>query len=217
MEQQIDQQHKQHQDFGKSHNQQSEPARALIERRGRRRPPQRAADLAELGRPAGAADEEPCRPVHHRAAHKGGIARRGNLRAVDTLLSRPLLDRVGFAGQQGLVDKEITRLDETPVGRHEVPCGKKHDVSGHEFAPGKRHFSSVAEDLLLERDLHLEPLGRLLRPIFLDGVERRADQHDRRDNDKTREVSRQRGDHARDQQYQHERVAEPAQELQRQR
>jgi hypothetical protein len=34
---------------------------------------------------------------------------------------------------------------------------------------------SVAEHLLLKRDLHFEPFGGLLGPIFSDGVERRAD------------------------------------------
>lgn len=217
MEQQIDQQHEQHQDFGKSDDQQSEPTGALIERRRRRRPPQGAADLAELGRASGATDEEPPRPVHHRAAHESGVARRGNLRAVGAFLSRLLFGRVRFTGQQGLVDKEITRLDEAPIGRHQVPCGQKHDISGDKFAPRERHLLSVAEHLLLERDLHFEPLGGLFRPIFLDGVERRADQHDRRDDDETRKISCQRGDQARDQQHQHQGVAESAQEFQRQR
>jgi len=65
VEQQIDQQHEQHQDLGEPDDQQPEPAGALIERGGRRRPPQRAANLAKLGCQAGAANQQPGRAVHH--------------------------------------------------------------------------------------------------------------------------------------------------------
>ena len=49
VEQQIDQQHKQHEDLGKADDQHAESVGALVQGGGRRRPPQAAADLAELG------------------------------------------------------------------------------------------------------------------------------------------------------------------------
>jgi hypothetical protein len=59
--------------------------------------------------------------------------------------------------------------------------------------------------------------GGLLRPVFLEGVEGCADQHDCRDDDEARQIPGQRRDRARRQQNQYEWVAKPTEELQGER
>ena len=75
----------------------------------------------------------------------------------------------------------------------------------------------IAQDLLLERDGDLEVLGGLFRAVLLHGVQHRAHQHDCRNDDEAGQIAGERGNHCSCQQDQHKRVAEPAQEFERQR
>ena len=178
VEQQVDQQHKQHEDLGQANDQHAESVGALFQGGGRWRSPQAAADLAELGCQAGAADHQPGRAVHHRAAHEGGVGRLGDFRAVDTFFASLLLRRVGFAGQQCLVDEKIPGLEETPIRRDQIAGGQQHDIARDEILPRHRNLLPVTQDLLLERHRDLEMLGCLLGAVFLHGVESRTHQHD---------------------------------------
>jgi hypothetical protein len=54
--------------------------------------------------------QTPGRTVHHRAAHEGGVRGAGDFRAVDAFIARVLLRRLGFAGQQCLIDEKIPGL-----------------------------------------------------------------------------------------------------------
>ena len=60
-------------------------------------------------------------------------------------------------------------------------------------------------------------LGGLLGAKFLHGIEHRAHQHDCRNDDEAGQIAGERGNHRRRQQNDHERVAEPAEEFERQR
>ena len=217
MEQQIDQQDEENEDLGKAHDQHAESVGALIQGGGWRRPPQAAADLAELGCQAGGADHQPGRTVHHRAAHEGGVGCLGDFRAVDAFIARVFLRRVGLARQQCLVDEKIPGLEEAPIRRDQIPGGEQHDIAGDEVLPQYRNLLPVAQDLLLERHRDLERLGGLLGAVFLHGVEHRAHQHDCRNDDEAGQIAGERGNHRRHQQNDHERVAEPTEEFERQR
>ena len=132
MEQQIDQQDEENEGPGKAHDQHAEFVGALIQGGGWRRPPQAAADLAELGCKADAADHQPGRAVHHRAAHEGSVRGAGNFRAVDAFIAHVFLRRVGLARQQCLVDKKIPGFEETPIRWDQIPGGQQHDIAGDE-------------------------------------------------------------------------------------
>ena len=133
MEQQIDQQHKQHEDLGQADDQRAESLGALFQRRRRRRVPQADADLAWLCFQSGAADHQPGRATHHRAAHKGSVHRRSDFRAVDPFIARVLFRRVGLAGQQCLVDKKIPGFEQPPIRWDQIPGGQEYDISRHEI------------------------------------------------------------------------------------
>jgi hypothetical protein len=94
VEQQIDQQDEENEGPGKVHDQHAKSVGALIQGGGWRRPPQAAADLAELGCKAGAADHQSSRAVHHRATHEGGVRGAGDFWAVDAIIARVFLRRI---------------------------------------------------------------------------------------------------------------------------
>ena len=55
---------------------------------------------------------------------------------------RLLLDREGFAGQHGLVDKEVVGLQHDPIGRDQAARRKQHHIAWHDFA---RKAASAAD------------------------------------------------------------------------
>src|SRR6202043_1665788 len=91
------------------------------------------------------------------------------------------------------------------------------DIARDEILPQYRNLLPVAQDLLLERHRDLEMLGVLLGAVFLHGVEHRAHQHNRRNDDEACQIAGERGNHRRRQQNDHERVAKPTEEFERQR
>ena len=63
----------------------------------------------------------------------------------DPLVARLLLDRIGFAGQQRLVDEEVARLEQAAVGGDEVAGREQHDVARDELARGDVDLLAVAQ------------------------------------------------------------------------
>jgi len=128
-----------------------------------------------------------------------------------------LFRREGLARQQCLVDKKIPGLEEASIRWDQVPGGEQHDIARDEVLPEHRDLQPIPQDLLFEGDRDLEMLGGLLRAVFLHGLQHRAHQHDCRNDDEAGQVPGERGNRRSRQQDQHKRVAESAQEFERQR
>ena len=95
-----------------------------------------------------------------------------------------LLDRIGLAGQQRLVDEEVPRLEHAPVGGDQVPGGEAHDVARNDPVRWNLPWPAVADDRGPKRHRFLQLLGRLPGAVLLDEIQRHAHQHDGADDTK---------------------------------
>ena len=78
-----------------------------------------------------------------------------------------LLDGIGLAGKERLVDEEVPRRDEPAVGGYDVAGGELHDVPGHEIVDRDGALLSVAHHLCAQSDRAPQRLHGILRPDLL--------------------------------------------------
>ena len=174
---------------------------------------ERSADLAELRPVSGCAKQKSGRAADDRGSHKGGI---GSLRDVDvddTIGHGALFNRIGLAGQQTFVDEEIPGLNDPAVGRHQVSGGKHDDVTGNQLIGANGDLPSIAQGLLFQRHRDLELIGGLFGPVLLHAVEQNTEQHHGRNDHQAGNIAGKRGDCSRGEQYQHQWIAESAQDF----
>ena len=172
-----------------------------------------AGQLPKPGVAAGGEDDGLRRAAHHVGAHKAqGVA-----------LQRVLLQRIAaaghflhrqrFAGQRGLGDEQIPRLQDTQVGRDHVSRRQPDDVARHQLVD--RQFQPAALPLLVDHPQHgggiahhrLQRIRRFGRARLLDEVEQRRDPHHQGDNPGGEQILGGIGDDAEHRQQQIERVA----------
>ena len=128
-------------------------------------------------------------------------------------LLRALFHGKGFAGQQCLVDEQIPRLEQPPVCGDEAPGGEQRHVARHDLR--YRHFLGGTVAQHAGADLHrlAQPLRRPPGAVFLNEVEDDAHQHHDDDDEEARHLAGERGDDARRDQDQDQRIAETAKKL----
>ena len=152
-------------------------------------------------------------PVATRVARKTELVAVLAPSAVSPRSRGTLLDRIGFAGEQRLVDGEVARLDEAAVGGHQVAGIEHDDIAGDERLD--RHLSDrpVAHHVGLDRDRAGQRLHRVLGLALLNEIEDDAQEHDRGDDGEAGEVAGQSRQAAREEEKQNERIGEAAHEL----
>ncbi len=124
-----------------------------------------------------------------------------------------LLDGISLAGQQRLVHLRAIDGEDDAVGRHEVSGGEEHDVARHDVGHGQGDARAVAQNAGAERDRPLERFRRGLGAMLLDHVERGRKDHHEDDDREARHVPGHAGDGGGGQQDRHERIGQPAQQV----
>jgi hypothetical protein len=102
-------------------------------------------DAAEFGRHAGGHDQAAAAPVggdRPGVGHVPAIAER-QLRVGER--AALLLDRLGLAGERGLVHLQVDDLDQARVGRQAVAGAQQHDVPGHQLPRRDLGLLAVAQ------------------------------------------------------------------------
>ena len=199
--------------YGQPDDQNAELVDALLQRRGRRRLTELAADLAEL-RPSPVAQSiSLAEPLTTEVPIKAALVACATLTSTIPSGHGALFNRIGLAGQQTLVDEEIPGLNDPAVGRHQVSGGKHDDVAGNELIGANGDLPSIAQGLLFQRHRDLELIGGLFGPVLLHAVEQNTEQHHGRNDHQAGNIAGKRGDYGRSEQNQHQRIAEPAQNL----
>ena len=127
------------------------------------------------------------------------------------------LHRVGFAGQQRLVDEEVLGLEQTAICRDQIASRQQHHVARHQLRDRDLLRLAVAQ----HRGPHRDSLFQLIRgapgAVFLKEIQRYAHQHDGPDDHEAGDLAGHRGDSAGRQQNHHQRIFEVAQVLDEQR
>ena len=124
-----------------------------------------------------------------------------------------LVGRQRLARQHRLLNGEVSRFDQPSVSRHQIAGGKPKHVTGHHRAEGHLPPAPVAEKRGGRRDGGVQPVGRLLRLIRLPEVDRDAQQDDRHDDRRIDTLAERRGNRARDEEDDDERIREQVPEL----
>ncbi len=144
---------------------------------------------------------------------KAALASLRDVDVGDTVGHGALFNRIGLAGQQTFVDEEIPGLNDPAVGRHQVSGGEHDNVAGNELIGANGDLPAIAQSLLFQRHRDLELIGGLFGPVLLHAVEQNTEQHHGRNDYQAGNIAGKRGDCGRGEQYQHQRIAEPAQNL----
>lgn len=148
------------------------------------------------------------------AADHGGAVEDGARRVGG---ARLLLGGERLARQRALVQEEVLGREQAPVRRHEVPGGELDDVAGHDLprrdlANGAvpAHGGDLAHALA-------EAGGRALGAVGLREVEGDAEHEHQRDDDRADDLPEGGGDRAGEEEDQHERVGQVAEQLEERR
>ena len=125
-----------------------------------------------------------------------------------------LFHRVRFASEAGLVDKEVTRLEQQAIGGHQIPGRKRHHIARHQV--GDRVFLqlAVAQHPGTHRHRLTQPFDHLPGAHLLPDIEAHADQHDPDDDQAVAHTARHGRNGTGQQQCQHQGVAQVTQVLQ---
>ena len=166
---------------------------------------------------AGPADDDRCGAADHGGAGKDGVRRSGRIFGARGRIAGLLLGRVWLAGQERLVDEEIAAFEQPRIGRHEIAGNQFDNVAGHQLVD--RHRAGWRR-----RAARLPappPTGAAPQPHSERGLpgrnQRHADRDDGHDDDEARDVAGRRGQSARHQQDDDQRVAEAGEKLQPER
>ena len=129
------------------------------------------------------------------------------------MVVRVLLGRHRLARERGLLDVEVSRLEEAGIGRNAIPRREPDDVTGDQVAPSNLPPGSIAEDGRRRGHGVAQSLGDALRAIGLDEVEDDAQHHHEDDDGGVDALAEDRGDDARDQQNDDQRIRQEQEDL----
>ena len=124
-----------------------------------------------------------------------------------------LLGRVGLARQKRLVDEQVAAFEQPRVRRDEIAGDQFDDIAGDQLVDRHREACAVAPHRGLHRHRPAQRLDRILSPDFLDEIKRHADHDDGDDDEETCDVAGRRGQPARDEQDDDQRIAEAGEKL----
>ena len=217
MERDVHHQDEQHHQHGEAHDQHAEAANADRKGGGRRLFRKARREMAERRLAAGSADQNRCGAADHGGAGKDGVRRSGGVFGAQGCIAGLLLGRVGLARQQSLVDEEIAAFEQSRVRGNEIAGDQLDNVAGDQLVDRHREACTVAPHRCLHRHRPAQRLDRILSAHFLDEIKCHADRDDGHDDEEARDVAGRRGQPARHEQDDDQRVAEAGEELQPER
>jgi hypothetical protein len=136
LEQHVGGEHEEHEKEGQTQDQEAELAYTDLEGIGRPAPAELRRETADASLPARPADQRGCGPADDGGPHEDEIGFLGGLLGPTGNLAVVLFGRVRLAGQQGLVDEEVTRF--YPVGCRREQYRRRR-ASRHRPAPSPRN------------------------------------------------------------------------------
>ncbi len=211
VEEQVEPEHRG--DHHQHHPQQqtAELAQAALELGFRRAQHQRALDMADLGMQAAAHGQQARRAAAQRgAAEQAVVALRQGGVAGDP--ARLLLHRKGLAGQQGLVDEAVARLDQPAIGRNQAAGRELDDIAGHHFICGQALQAPVAPDIGAAGHLFAQACNRAVGTDLVQAADQRAGDDDGQHDQGIQPVMGDQRHQRADQQDQHQRAGQLAQQ-----
>ena len=124
---------------------------------------------------------------------------------------RTLFDREGLARHARFADKEVLRLDDEAVGRDQIACRKKNEITGYDSADGHRLLHPVPHHAAHQREAFLQLFDRHGRPVFLKETEQGAAEDDRQNDRRVHPLLQHQRDRGSESQDEDERALELAQ------
>ena len=208
----VDQNYEQHHQHGQPENQKPEAPRPGFERRWRGLHVETLPDFAQRGPGPGPADQHDGRPAQDVGAHEYRGGRLGHRSRGGGPGFGMFLHRVGFAGEERLIDEAIPGLEQPAVGGHQGAGREEHDVAGHQIPGGDLPGHPAPLDR--HPDCHglPEPVCGFAGPVFLDRVEGDAQQGHHDHDHRTGDIAGGGRNGARGDQQQDQRVLEPGDE-----
>jgi len=122
------------------------------------------------------------------------------------------LHRDRLAGQDGLIDLEVDRLDQPQVRRHPIPGVEDHYVPRHQLPRGDPLLHALPEDGGHRRSHPTQRLQGPLRAVFLDEAEQDGEEDDDHDDHRLRPMAQDDGEGGGGQEDQHQDVPELGEE-----
>lgn len=217
LEQHVGGEHEEHEKEGQTQDQEAELAYTDLEGIGRPAPAELRRETADASLPARPADQRGCGPADDGGPHEDEIGFLGGLLGPTGNLAVVLFGRVRLAGQQGLVDEEVTRFDQPAVGGNNIAGGELHDIARHQLLEMQLALAPRAENQRFRRHRAAERIDGVLRAYLLHEVERNAERDDGDDDEEAGRVAGKRRQRAGKQQDQNERIEEAQDEAHRQR
>jgi len=109
--------------------------------------------------------------------------------AVDSRWLGRLFDRVGFAGQQCLRDKEVVGLQNPPVGRNQIAGAEFNAVAWNKILRRRDAQLPVSPHPHRQCDRAAQCLDRPTGAMLLHHVENDAQEHQRDDEDEAQHIA----------------------------
>ncbi|MFT4197206.1 MAG: hypothetical protein QM601_04740 [Pseudoxanthomonas sp.] len=216
VQEQVDRQHRHHHAEHQPHQQGAEAVQAALELGFRRAQPQPVGDAAEHAGAAGVDHHRPRAAAAQRGAHEHAVVARGQCR-IGRAFAGPLLHRQRLAGQDRLVDEAVACLQYPRIGRHQVAGRKLDDVPRHHLLGRDRLPAAVADHVGRDRDPPPQRFHRGRGAVFLDEAEHRGQQHDGEHDPGVGPFVHQQRHRRGDQQDDHQRIGEAAEQQPRPR
>ena len=214
MHESIHQQHEQHQQDGEAHDEQAEAVGADLEGRRRRLAGQAVGDGADGGAGARFDHPHPGAAADDGGAHEHGVGGVLQIGRIGGQRTRAFLDRIGFAGQQCLLDEKIARLQHQTVRRNHIARGEHGEVAGDDFDHRHLQRLAVADHPGPHRYRVAQAFRRFAGPVLLDEIQRDAEQHHHRDDEKVGHFAGQGGNRTGGEQKNDQGILEAGEELQ---
>ncbi len=151
------------------------------------------------------------------SAHEYGVGGVLQIGGIGGQRARTFLNRIGFTGQQCLFDEEIAGFQHQTVSGNHIARREYDEVAGDDF--DHRHIQrlAVADHPGPHRYRVAQAFRRLTGAVFLDEIQRDAEQHHHRDDEKVGHFAGKGGNRAGDKKKNDQRILEAGEELQPQR
>ena len=206
--QRIDEKGEEHEEDHDLEDEEAEAAGAALELGLGRAPHEGGGHATELRRQARPHDEGSAEAAHHRGSAEHGVDGAAKILRAQPVRLRVLLAGQRFTRERRLVDEEVFRRQQSGIGGHEVPGLELHHIARHDLPDRPLTGGTVAEHDRRLSDLLAEAVRGLLGAVRQREVEGDAQREHERDDHRARHLAERRGDGARHDKDQDERVGE---------
>ena len=173
----------------------------------------RRGDVAERSRRPSRDDQRRRRTAQDGRAEKNYVACVRRLTRGDLNDACVLLGRHRLARECGLLDVEVSRLEEARVGRDAIPRRESDHVTGHQLAPSNLGPGAIAQGGRRRRHGVSQSLGDTMGAIGLHEVEHHTQCHHEDNDGGVDPLAEDRGGGARDEQNDDQRIRQEQEDL----